>query len=99
VIKGVIAPLASSWGWIVAANVLLEVNQGLAWSIGHIMNIDLVGPRPRGLAVGLNEFAGYLAVGITAWATGYLASAYGCGPSPSTSGSDTSSWGFSRPYF
>jgi hypothetical protein len=47
VIKGVIAPLAPSWGWIVAANVLLGVNQGLAWSIGHIMKIDLVGPRPR----------------------------------------------------
>ena len=64
---------APSWGWIVAANVLLGVNQGLAWSMTVIMKIDLVGPRGRGLAVGLNEFAGYLAVGLTALATGYLA--------------------------
>ncbi len=74
--------LAPSWGWIVAANVLLGVNQGLAWSMTVIMKIDLVGPRARGLAVGLNEFAGYLAVGVTAWATGYLASAYGLRPEP-----------------
>jgi MFS family permease len=58
---------APSWGWIVAANVLLGVNQGLAWSMTVLMKIDLVGPRGRGLAVGLNEFAGYLAVGLTAW--------------------------------
>ena len=51
---------APSWGWIVAANVLLGVNQGLAWSMTVLMKIDLVGPRSRGLAVGLNEFAGYL---------------------------------------
>jgi MFS family permease len=74
--------LAPSWGWIVAANVLLGVNQGLAWSMTVIMKIDLVGPRGRGLAVGLNEFAGYLAVGVTAWATGYLASTYGLRPEP-----------------
>jgi MFS family permease len=74
--------LAPSWGWIVAANVLLGVNQGLAWSMTVIMKIDLVGPRGRGLAVGLNEFAGYLAVGLTALATGYLASAYGLRPEP-----------------
>ena len=74
--------LAPSWEWVVAANVLLGVNQGLAWSMTVIMKIDLVGPRGRGLAVGLNEFAGYLAVGITAWATGYLASAYGLRPEP-----------------
>jgi MFS family permease len=73
---------APSWGWIVAANVLLGVNQGLAWSMTVIMKIDLVGPRGRGLAVGLNEFAGYLAVGLTALATGYLASAYGLRPEP-----------------
>jgi MFS family permease len=69
--------LAPSWGWIVAANVLLGVNQGLAWSMTVLMKIDLVGPRNRGLAVGLNEFAGYLAVGATALATGYIASVYG----------------------
>ncbi|QYJ15979.1 putative MFS-type transporter YfcJ [Rubrobacter xylanophilus DSM 9941] len=73
---------APSWGWIVAANVLLGVNQGLTWSATVIMKIDLVGPRGRGLAVGLNEFAGYLAVGLTALATGYLASAYGLRPEP-----------------
>src|SRR5215212_9971040 len=74
--------LAPSWEWVVAANVLLGVNQGLAWSMTVIMKIDLVGPRGRGLAVGLNEFAGYLAVGLTALATGYLAAAYGLRPEP-----------------
>jgi MFS family permease len=74
--------LAPSWGWIVASNVLLGVNQGLAWSMTVLMKIDLVGPRGRGLAVGLNEFAGYLAVGLTALTTGYLASAYGLRPEP-----------------
>jgi len=73
---------APSWGWIVAANVLLGINQGLAWSMAVIMKIDLAGPRQRGLAVGLNEFAGYLAVGLTALATGYLASVYGLRPAP-----------------
>jgi MFS family permease len=74
--------LAPSWGWIVAANVLLGVNQGLCWSMTVLMKIDLVGPRGRGLAVGLNEFAGYLAVGLTAFLTGYLASVYGLRPEP-----------------
>jgi MFS family permease len=64
---------APSWNWIVAANVLLGINQGLAWSMTVIMKIDLVGPKSRGLAVGLNEFAGYLAVGATAFVTGYIA--------------------------
>jgi MFS family permease len=73
---------APSWGWIVAANILLGINQGLAWSMAVIMKIDLAGPRQRGLAVGLNEFAGYLAVGLTALATGYLASVYGLRPVP-----------------
>jgi MFS family permease len=73
---------APNWGWIVAANVLLGVNQGLAWSMTVIMKIDLVGPKSRGLAVGLNEFAGYLAVGLTALATGYMAAAYGLRPVP-----------------
>src|SRR5215831_12265286 len=74
--------LIPGWEWIVAANVLLGVNQGLAWSMTVIMKIDLVGPRQRGLAVGLNEFAGYLAVGITAFLTGYLATLYGLRPTP-----------------
>lgn len=73
---------APSWGWVIAANALLGVNQGLAWSMTVIMKIDLVGPKSRGLAVGLNEFAGYLAVGITAFLTGYLASKYGLRPAP-----------------
>jgi MFS family permease len=64
---------APSWSWIIAANVLLGINQGLAWSMTVIMKIDLVGPKSRGLAVGLNEFAGYLAVGVTAFLTGYIA--------------------------
>jgi MFS family permease len=73
---------APAWGWIVAANMLLGINQGLCWSMTVIMKIDLVGPRQRGLAVGLNEFAGYLAVGLTAFLTGYLATLYGLRPVP-----------------
>jgi MFS family permease len=71
-----------SWGWIVAANVLLGLNQGFAWSMTVIMKVDLVGPKSRGLAVGLNEFAGYLSVGLTALATGYIAQRYGLRPAP-----------------
>jgi MFS family permease len=73
---------APTWEWIVAANVLLGINQGLSWSMTVIMKVDLVGPRQRGLAVGLNEFAGYLAVGLTAFLTGYLATLYGLRPVP-----------------
>ncbi len=73
---------APSWGWVVAANVLLGVNQGLTWSTTVIMKIDLVGPHRRGLAMGLNEFAGYLAVAFTALATGYVAEAFGLRPEP-----------------
>jgi len=73
---------APIWGWIVAANALLGINQGLAWSMTVIMKVDLVGPKSRGLAVGLNEFAGYLAVGVTAFLTGYLASRYSLRPVP-----------------
>ncbi len=73
---------APAWGWIVAANVFLGVNQGLAWSMTVNMKIDLVGPRSRGLAMGFNEAAGYMAVGATALATGYLAAAYGLRPWP-----------------
>ncbi len=73
---------APSWGWIIFANVLLGVNQGLCWSTTVIMKIDLVGPKQRGLAMGLNEFAGYLAVSLSALATGYLAAAYGLRPAP-----------------
>ena len=73
---------APSWGWIVFANVLLGVNQGLTWSTTVIMKIDLVGPSRRGLAMGLNEAAGYGAVAITALATGALADHYGLRPEP-----------------
>src|SRR5437899_9893677 len=73
---------APSWSWIVAANALLGINQGLAWSMTVLMKVDLVGPQSRGLAVGLNEFAGYLAVGVTAFLTGYLAAEYGLRPTP-----------------
>ena len=73
---------APEWGWIVAANVCLGVNQGLTSSMVVNMKIDLVGPRGRGLAMGLNEAAGYMAVGATALATGYLAEAYGLRPVP-----------------
>ncbi|MFF4573096.1 MFS transporter [Streptomyces sp. NPDC001410] len=73
---------APSWGWIVAANVLLGVNQGLTWSMTVNMKIDLVGPARRGLATGLNEAAGYTAVGATALLTGYLATTHGLRPVP-----------------
>jgi MFS family permease len=72
----------SSWAWIVAANVLLGISQGLAWSMTVNMKIDLAGPRNRGLAMGLNEAAGYGAVGLTALLTGYLAAQYGLRPEP-----------------
>src|SRR5215217_7164962 len=74
--------LAPSWGWIVAANVLLGINQGLTWSTAIIMKIDLVGPARRGLAMGLNETAGYAGVALASLATGYLAAAYGPRPAP-----------------
>jgi len=73
---------APNWWWIVAANVLLGVNQGLAWSTTVIMKIDLAGPARRGLAMGLNEAAGYVAVAATAMATGALAAAHGLRPAP-----------------
>ncbi|HEY1322366.1 MAG TPA: MFS transporter [Streptosporangiaceae bacterium] len=73
---------APAWGWIVAANLCLGVNQGLTSSMVVNMKIDLVGPRGRGTAMGLNEAAGYMAVGATALVTGYLAEAYGLRPVP-----------------
>jgi MFS family permease len=73
---------APDWGWVLAANVLLGVNQGLAWSSTVIMKIDLVGPARRGLAMGLNEAAGYGAVALTALATGFIAAQAGLRPAP-----------------
>jgi MFS family permease len=73
---------ADRWIWFDVANLLLGVNQALCWSMTVIMKVDLVGPKRRGLALGLNEFAGYLAVGFTAWITGYIASVYSLRPQP-----------------
>lgn len=73
---------APSWGWIVFANVLLGVNQGLAWSTTVTMKIDLVGPQQRGLAMGLNEAAGYMAVAATSLVAGWIAAEYGLRPAP-----------------
>lgn len=73
---------APAWGWVIAANALLGLNQGLAWSMTVNMKIDLVGPQRRGLALGLNEAAGYLAVGGAAFLAGVVASSYGLRPEP-----------------
>jgi MFS family permease len=73
---------APAWGWIIAANALLGVSQGLTWSSTVIMKIDLVGPKSRGLAVGMNEFTGYFALAATAFASGYIAQRYGLRPAP-----------------
>ncbi|MCD6640708.1 MAG: MFS transporter [Nocardioides sp.] len=73
---------APSWGWVVLANVLLGINQGLTWSTTVIMKIDLVGPQQRGLAMGLNEAAGYGAVALTSMAAGWLAAEHGLRPAP-----------------
>lgn len=73
---------ADRWEWIIAANVLLGLHQGLCWSSTVVMKIDLVGEKQRGFAMGLNEFAGYIAVAVVAWLTGYIASEYGLRPYP-----------------
>jgi MFS family permease len=73
---------APSWSWVLAANVLLGISQGLTWSTTVIMKVDLAGPKSRGLAMGLNEFAGYFAVAGSALATGYVASSFGLRPYP-----------------
>lgn len=73
---------AQSWGWIIAANIFLGINQGLAWSSTVVMKIDLVGERNRGLAMGLNESAGYVSVALVAFLTGWIASEYGLRPYP-----------------
>lgn len=73
---------APSWNWVIFANVLLGISQGLTWSSTVVMKIDLVGEKDRGFAMGLNEFAGYFAVGIVAFLTGYVADLYGISPYP-----------------
>jgi MFS family permease len=78
----IILLFAPNWNWIIFANILLGVNQGLAWSMTVNMKIDLVGKSQRGLALGLNEFAGYVAVAVIGFSTGYLASTFGLKPYP-----------------
>ena len=73
---------APAWWWVDVANVLLGANQAMAWSMTVVMKIDLVGPQHRGLALGLNEFAGYVAVGLTSWITGFIAGNWGLRPYP-----------------
>ena len=73
---------APNWNWIIAANILLGINQGLTWSSTVVMKIDLVGEKQRGFAMGLNEFAGYLSVAIVAFLTGWIAGQYGLRPYP-----------------
>ena len=73
---------APSWNWVLFANVLLGISQGLTWSTTVIMKIDLVGPTQRGFAMGLNEFAGYLALAASALTTGWIAAVYGLRPQP-----------------
>ena len=73
---------APTWSWIIAANILLGINQGLTWSSTVVMKIDLVGEKQRGFAMGLNEFAGYIAVAAVAFLTGWIASEYGIRPYP-----------------
>jgi MFS family permease len=73
---------APSWSWVIVANVLLGISQGLTWSSTVVMKIDLVGEKDRGFAMGLNEFAGYFAVGIIAFFSGYVANNYGVTPYP-----------------
>jgi MFS family permease len=74
--------VAENWAWIVVANVLLGISQGITWSSAVIMKIDLVGERQRGLAMGFNEFAGYFSVGAVAWVSAWIASQYGIRPYP-----------------
>ena len=73
---------ATDWSWVIFANILLGINQGLTWSSTVNMKIDLVGEKDRGFAMGLNEFSGYLSVGITAYLSGYIANKYGLTPYP-----------------
>ena len=73
---------ANAWSWIIVANMLLGISQGLTWSSTVVMKMDLVGEKQRGLAMGINEFAGYLAVGIVAFLTGFIAEKYEVRPYP-----------------
>ncbi len=90
---------ASSWTWVIIANVLLGISQGLTWSSTVVMKIDLVGERDRGFAMGLNEFAGYFAVGVVAFLTGSIANSYGITPYPFYIGIFISIVGFLLTFF
>ncbi|TVR76616.1 MAG: MFS transporter [Saprospirales bacterium] len=90
---------APNWNWVIFANVLLGISQGLSWSSTVIMKIDLVGEKNRGLAMGLNEFAGYFAVGMVAFFTGYIANRYGITPYPFYIGIFLSIAGFILTFF
>ena len=85
---------AESWNWVIFANMLLGISQGLTWSSTVVMKIDLVGEKDRGLAMGLNEFAGYFAVGLVAFLSGYIAQKYGITPYPFYLGIGISILGF-----
>lgn len=85
---------APDWNWIVAANILLGINQGLTWSTTVMMKMDLVAERQRGLAMGLNEFAGYIAVAAVAFLTGWIAGKFGLRPYPFYLGVGISILGF-----
>ena len=78
----IILILAPNWGWVIGANLLLGINQGLAWSMTVNMKMDLVGPRWRGLALGFNETAGYTSLAVAAFVTGIIAQSYGLRPEP-----------------
>lgn len=90
---------APNWDWILVANFLLGINQGLTWSSTVVMKIDLVGEKQRGLAMGLNEFAGYMAVALVAFLTGYIASEYGVRPYPFYTGVVLCSLGLISSFF
>ncbi|HLC83708.1 MAG TPA: MFS transporter, partial [Bacteroidia bacterium] len=90
---------APNWNWIIAANILLGINQGLTWSSTVVMKIDLVGEKERGFAMGLNEFAGYLSVAIVAFLTGWIAGEYGIRPYPFYIGIALSFLGFFASWF
>ena len=90
---------APSWNWVLFANVLLGINQGLTWSSTVVMKIDLVGEKDRGLAMGINEFAGYFAVGVVAFLTGIIAQKYGVTPYPFYLGIGISIVGLLLSYF
>ncbi|HVL86578.1 MAG TPA: MFS transporter [Candidatus Thermoplasmatota archaeon] len=90
---------APHWWIVILANVLLGVNQGLCWSMAVVMKVDVAGEKRRGLAMGLNEFAGYGAVGLAAFATGFLASEFGIRPVPFALGAAAALAGLAVSYF